>query len=59
LVRARAALADKVKLRLLEEWKREELKRTPFAILDGPPPELISGEAATPKSCDQISELRE
>jgi hypothetical protein len=40
LVRARAALANKVRLRRLEEWKREELKRTPFAILDEPPPEL-------------------
>jgi hypothetical protein len=39
-VRARAALANKVRLRRLEEWKREELKRTPFAILDEPPPDL-------------------
>jgi hypothetical protein len=39
-VRARAALADKVRLRRLEEWKREELRRTPFALLDDPPPEL-------------------
>ena len=41
LVRARAALANKVRLRRLEEWKREELQRTPFAILDEPPPELF------------------
>jgi hypothetical protein len=38
LVLARAALANKVRLRRVEEWKREELKRTPFAILDEPPP---------------------
>ena len=40
LVRARAALANKVRLRRLEEWKREELKRTPFALLHDPPAEL-------------------
>jgi hypothetical protein len=40
LVRARAALANKVRLRRLEEWKREELRRTPYALLDDPPPEL-------------------
>jgi len=40
LVRARAALANKVRLRGLEEWKREELRRTPYALLDDPPPEL-------------------
>ena len=40
LVRARAALTYKVRLRRLEEWKRKELRRTPFAILDEPPPEL-------------------
>jgi len=28
------------RLRFEEEWKREELKRTPFAILNEPPPEL-------------------
>jgi hypothetical protein len=39
LVRARAAEANKRRLRLLEEWKREELQRTPFAILDEPPGE--------------------
>ena len=38
LVRARAAEANKRRLRLLEEWKREELQRTPFAILDERPP---------------------
>ena len=37
---ARAALANKVRLRRLEEWKREELRRTPFALLDDPPEEL-------------------
>jgi hypothetical protein len=26
--------------RRLQKWRREELKRTPFAILDEPPPEL-------------------
>jgi hypothetical protein len=40
LVRARAALANKVRRRRLEEWKREELRRTPFALLDDPPEEL-------------------
>jgi len=40
LVRARAALANKVRMRQLEEWKREELRRTPFALLDDPPEEL-------------------
>jgi len=40
LVRARAALANKVRLRRLEEWKREELRRMPFALLDDPPEEL-------------------
>ena len=40
LVLARAAKAEKRRLRRLEEWKWEELKRTPFAILDEPPPEL-------------------
>jgi hypothetical protein len=39
-VRTRAALANKVRLRRLEEWKREELRRTPFALLDDAPPEL-------------------
>src|SRR5215472_13948330 len=42
LVRAPAALANKVRLRRLEEWKREELRRTPFAILDEPSTELRS-----------------
>ena len=37
---ARAAKANKRRLRLLEEWKRKELQRTPFAILDEPPGEL-------------------
>jgi len=40
LVLARAALANKVRLRRLEEWKREELRRTPFSLLDDPPEEL-------------------
>jgi len=35
-----AALANKVRLRRLEEWKREELRRTLVAILDEPPAEL-------------------
>jgi hypothetical protein len=41
LVLARAALANKVRLRRLKEWKRQELKRTPFARLDDPPAELL------------------
>jgi len=40
LVLARAAKANKRRLRLLEQGKREELRRTPFAILDEPPGEL-------------------
>jgi hypothetical protein len=40
LVCARAAKADNRRLRLLEEWKRKELQRAPFAILDEPPGEL-------------------
>jgi hypothetical protein len=34
------AKANKRRLRQLEEWKRKELQRTPFAILDEPPEEL-------------------
>jgi hypothetical protein len=41
LVRARAAKAKKRRLYLVEEWQREELQLTPFAILDEPPPELF------------------
>jgi len=37
LVLARAAKANKRSLCRLEEWKREELRRTPFALLDDPP----------------------
>jgi hypothetical protein len=37
---ARNAKAERRRLRLLEEWKRKELRRTPFALLDDPPPEL-------------------
>jgi hypothetical protein len=48
LVRARAALANKVRLRRLEEWKREELRRTPFALLDDPPEELKPKKATRP-----------
>lgn len=40
LVRARAARAEKVRQRKLEEWKRAELKRTPYALLDDPSREL-------------------
>jgi hypothetical protein len=36
-VRAHAALVNKVRQRRVEEWKREGLHRTPFAILDEPP----------------------
>jgi hypothetical protein len=39
-VRARAAKAEKNRLRKLEEWKRAELRRTPFAALDDVPAEL-------------------
>jgi len=37
---APAALANKVRLRRLEEWKREESQRTQFAILYETPAEL-------------------
>lgn len=40
LVLARAAKAEKRRPRKLEEWKQEELRRTPIALLDKPPPEL-------------------
>ena len=40
LVLARAAKAEKRRRRKLEEWKRQELRRTPFALLDDPPEEL-------------------
>jgi hypothetical protein len=40
LVRARAAKAEKRRLRKLEEWKQAELRRTPYALLDDPPEEL-------------------
>jgi len=40
LVRARAAWARMREQRRLHERRREELKRTPFAILHEPPPEL-------------------
>ena len=46
LVLARAALANKVRLRRLEEWKQQELRRTPFALLDNPPEELRPKKAA-------------
>ena len=40
LERARAARWELHWLRKLEEWKQEERKRTPFALLDDPPAEL-------------------
>ena len=40
LVRARAALAEKVRLHRLEEWRKRERERTPYALLDDPPAEL-------------------
>ena len=40
LVLARAAKAEKRRKRKLEEWKQEERRRTPFALLDNPPSEL-------------------
>jgi len=39
-VLARAAKANKRRVRPLEQGKQEELRRTPFAILDEPPGEL-------------------
>jgi hypothetical protein len=49
LVRTRAAMARKREQRKLEEWQREELKRTPFAILDEPPPELAAVKRPHPR----------
>jgi len=40
-VLARAAKANKRRLRLLEEYKRKELQRTPLAILDETPARII------------------
>jgi hypothetical protein len=40
LVLARAAKAEKRRLRLIEEWKQKERKRTPFGNLDDIPAEL-------------------
>jgi hypothetical protein len=40
LMLARAAKAEKRRLRKLEEWRRGELERTPYALLDDPPEEL-------------------
>ena len=40
MVRARTAKAEKRRQRLLGQWQREKLKRTPFALLDDPPEEL-------------------
>ena len=57
LVLARAAKTNQRRLRLLDEWKWKESQRTPFAILDEPPPRAISGEAATPKSCYQSQDF--
>ena len=37
---ARAAKAEKRRQRKLKEWKQQELKRTSFALLDEPSPEL-------------------
>ena len=60
LVLARANQSNKHTLRLLEEWKREELRRTPFAILDEPPPELSPvkrpRQSLATKSQDFVSE---
>jgi len=42
LERAPAARTNKRKQRQLEEWKQQELKRTPFALLDDPPAELVA-----------------
>jgi len=41
LVRARAVHAENLKRRRIEKWKREELKRTPFADCLDIPPEVL------------------
>ena len=40
LERARIARWEPRRLEKVEDWKQQELKRTPFAILDDPPAEL-------------------
>ena len=40
LERARIARWEPRRLQKLEEWKREELRRTPYTLFDDPPPEL-------------------
>jgi hypothetical protein len=40
LLRARVVKANGAGCACSEKWKREELQRTPFAILDEPPSEL-------------------
>ena len=42
LERARIARWEPRRLEKLEEWKREELRRTPYALLDDPPAELAA-----------------
>ena len=50
----RAAKANKRRReRQFEDWQEEELGRTPFAILDEPPPELSAVKRPRPKSDDQ------
>jgi hypothetical protein len=39
-----AAKAEKRRRRRLEEWEREELRRTPFAPLDDPARRAQTGE---------------
>jgi hypothetical protein len=55
---ARAALANKVRLRRLEEWKREELRRTPFALLNDPPAELRPVKRSRPREIELDTPLK-
>jgi hypothetical protein len=49
LARARIARWEPRRLEKLEEWKREELQRTRYALLDNPPEELRPVKQRTPK----------
>jgi hypothetical protein len=55
LVPARAALANKVRQCQLEERKQQELRRTPFAILDEPAPELAAQRPLNPSARQELT----
>src|SRR5215469_10842895 len=55
LFRPRAALANKVRVRRLEEWKQKKLQRTPFAIPDEPLDDLRPKRGRKSFRPDQIT----